>query len=158
MGDGAAGIGGLWVLLAVTSTDARQPLQGPRAWWELSSNSQGLRRMPPAPPACPPTEIPRQQQPCRGVMGALLRVPEPVERSGSSSRTRGSLEKGSPQGPDPCPWPHPSAQLVSPTQCRGPKITFYFGFSVALVESWLVSGGRVSYGSSHRFLSRVHLY
>ena len=48
--------------------------------------------------------------------------------------------RGAPRAQISVHGPHPSAQLVSPTQCRGPKVTLYFSFSVALVESWLVSG------------------
>lgn len=62
------------------------------------------------------------------------------QREAALPRTRGSLEKGSPRAQISVHGPHPSAQLVSPAQCRGPKVTLYFSFSVALVESWLVSG------------------
>lgn len=70
-------------------------------------------------------------------MGALLRVPEPVERSGSPPH-QGLLGGGEPRAQLSvhCPTPSPAG---SP-QRRGPKITFYFAFSVALLESWLVSG------------------
>lgn len=53
-------------------------------------------------------------------------------------RTRGPLEKGAPRAQISVHGPHPSAQLVSP-HSAGPKVTLYFSFSVALVESWLVS-------------------
>lgn len=160
MGDRAAGTGGLRALLAVTSTDAHWLLQGPRAWWELSSNSQGLRRCPPLP----------QHVPHRGPQAAVA-----MQRGDECPPQGPGASRGKRLFPAPgAPWrrgaPGPRSLSTAPT----PQPSWFPPHSAGglrslfiSVSQWLwlkagwsrgTSGGRVSSGSSHRLLSRDHLY
>lgn len=121
----------------------------------------GPQAVPPAAPARTPTGVPRQQWPCREAMSALLRVPEPAEGSGSSPH-QGLLGEGEPPGPRSLSTaPIPQHSWFPPHSAGGLRSLFIS------VSQWLwlkagwslgTSGGRVSSGSSHRLLSRDHLY
>lgn len=144
----------------------RPAAPGPRGLVGALLKFQGLGRMPPLSQHVPPWG-PRDSSshaeggwvPSSGSQSQCRLGGAGAHREAAVLRTRGPLERVSPKGPDLClqPHPHPSAHLVSPTQRRGPKITFSVSQWLWLQADWS-RGGRVSHGSSHTFLSCVHLY